>query len=545
MSDQPAAAAAAKQAPAPPPPTYPVESKRRLSQSSLWRVQRKYFESQGAEAWKSGQVPFHITSNTFVAAAYARTLLGFLRDMTSPAAPLGRFDPAQPLYIVELAAGSGQFAFLFLKRLEPMLRALPAFRDLKLRYVMTDFTATNLDAWRKHEGFKPFLERGVLDFALFDIEADQELRLSSGEVLSAGSVQNPLCVIANYTFDTTTQDVFWVKNGALQEGLVSLLSTKEDEDLDDAAALPRLTTRYEQQPAAASYYGDEALDRILETYRSRLGDTSFLVPLGALRGIRSLQALAGGRTFLLTGDKGYLHEDEMVSRGEPQRALHGSFSMMVNYHALGLYFQQQGGLALRSSSRTGSLKFCVMVSGGPPDAFPETTLAFQESLDQFNPADYFHLTTTLRKAAPEAPLELMLPLLRLSEWDYQVVANSSASMARKAVEAPDALKRDLRRALERVSEMTYHMGRDVPFEVGRVYSGLSMPREALKCYEESLRVYGDHHATLFNIGLCYYRLHRPQEALEWMEKSLAKKPDFASAREWRNKIQAELGEPPA
>jgi tetratricopeptide (TPR) repeat protein len=72
-----------------------------------------------------------------------------------------------------------------------------------------------------------------------------------------------------------------------------------------------------------------------------------------------------------------------------------------------------------------------------------------------------------------------------------------------------------------------------------------MPREALKCYEESLRVYGDHHATLFNIGLCYYRLHRPQEALEWMEKSLAKKPDFASAREWRNKIQAELGEPPA
>jgi tetratricopeptide (TPR) repeat protein len=85
------------------------------------------------------------------------------------------------------------------------------------------------------------------------------------------------------------------------------------------------------------------------------------------------------------------------------------------------------------------------------------------------------------------------------------------------------------------------MARDVPFEVGRVYSALTMPNQALSCYRESLRLYGDHHATLFNIGLCHYRLHQYKEALGWMEKSLAKKGDFAPAREWRNRIQGELG----
>lgn len=542
MADQPAATAAPEEKKAEQkPPTYVAEEGRRLSESSLWRLQREYFEKRGVDAWKSGQVPFHITSNAYIAKAYAKALLGFLRDCLSPRAPLGAIDPAEPLYVVELAAGSGQFAYLFLRKILPLLAALPGLRDLKLRYVMTDFTTANLDAWRKHPAFRTYLEQGTLTFALFDIERGETLRLESGAVLEKGSAKNPLCVLANYTFDTTTQDAFWVKGGVLQEGLVTLLSTTENDDFADEGALGRLSTRYEQRPAAVPYYGDPAFDGLLDWYRDHLGDTSFLLPLGALQGVRSLQALSGGRMFLLTGDKGYLQEIEMESRGEPQHALHGSFSMMVNFHAMALYFQQQGGVALRSSSHTGSLKFCGFVSGAGPDAFPETALAFQEAIDQFSPSDYFHLVTTLRKAAPKPPLELTIPLLRLSEWDYQLLVYFSGTMAEQLKEAPDAVKRDVRRAAERIAEHTYHMARDVPFELGRVYSALTMPHQALSCYQESLRLYGDHHATLFNIGLCHYRLHQHQEALSWMERSLAKKADFSPAREWRNRIQGELG----
>ena len=114
-----------------------------------------------------------------------------------------------------------------------------------------------------------------------------------------------------------------------------------------------MSTRYEQRQATAACYDDPALERVLACYASRLGDTSLLFPIGALKGIRSLASLAGGRLLLLSGDKGYTHESELSARGEPQMTLHGGqcFSMMVNYHAIGLYFRELGGTALHSATR--------------------------------------------------------------------------------------------------------------------------------------------------------------------------------------------------
>ena len=539
MADQPAASSATE--PEEPAATFVAEEKRRLSESLIWRLQRQYFEAQGEQAWSSGQVPFHITSNTFITKRYARVLLGFLRDCASPAAPLGALDKRQPVYIVELAAGSGQFAYFFLKKMLPLLAALPALRDVKLRYLMTDFTPSNLEAWKAQPLFQPLLEQGVLDFALFDIERDTVIRTVSGEVLEPGSVKNPICVLANYTFDSTVQDAFFVRDGVLYEGLATLLVKKENEDLTGADALSRVTLKYEQRRMRGDYYGDPDLDAILDHYRQTLGDTSFLMPLGALRAIRSLQALAGGRLFLLSGDKGFLDQDDMECREVPHRDMHGSFSMMVNFHALALHVRRKGGLSLQTSSRTGLLKFCALVSGGAPEAFPETSFAFQEAVEQFSPSDYFGLLIALRDALPNPPLELLLPLLRLSDWDLQIVIYFAAGMVEGAGSAQDPLRLDLRRALERVAEHIYPMGRDVTFELGRIYSALSMPKLALHHYLESLRLFGDHHATLFNIGLCHYRLQQPQEALGWIERSLAKKPDFGSAREWRNRILGEMG----
>ena len=85
-----------------------LEQQQRLSRSLLWRLQRNYFEHYGIEAWRSGAVPHHITSSPFIADAYARMVLGFLRDLS--------VDHSQPVYIVELGSGSGRFSYLFLKK---------------------------------------------------------------------------------------------------------------------------------------------------------------------------------------------------------------------------------------------------------------------------------------------------------------------------------------------------------------------------------------------------------------------------------------------
>lgn len=58
---------------------------------------------------------------------------------------------------------------------------------------------------------KPFLDSGQLDMAIFDAVNDATIRLSrSGVVLGSGTCVNPICIVANYLFDTLCHDIFQV-----------------------------------------------------------------------------------------------------------------------------------------------------------------------------------------------------------------------------------------------------------------------------------------------------------------------------------------------
>jgi tetratricopeptide (TPR) repeat protein len=525
------------------PAGFVLEHGRRLSESFVWRLQREGYTRLGAQAWLSEEkVPWFVTSNAFIAKAYARVALGFWRDFLAagPAAPR---DRTSPLVIVELAAGSGHFAFLFLKKIAALKRALPAIADLPLQYVMTDLAPSNIEAWKRNERLQPFVQEGILDFALFDVEHDPSLTLEvSGRTLTPGADVNPLVVIANYAFDTTSQDAFFVKEGALNEGLVTTTSPQPaDEALTDPNIVKRLSTRYGLRPVPDGYYEDPALNRVLATYRDRLGDTGFLFPIGAFRGLHNLIELAGGRLLLLSGDKGYAHEDEIQGRVDPTIAVHGCcFSMMVNYHAIGLYFREQGGFPLHAPNRDTHLKVSAFVLGGDETVFAETRLAYNEAVAGFGPYDYHALLQGLAKEKAALPLESILALLKLSEWDYHVVLHFASAIIAKVKEAPSPLRRDLLNAMEEVDAHFYPMDRDLPFEMARILGALDRPLEALRHYMQSLKLYGEHHATLFNAGLCCYRLERPREALDLMKRALHVKTDYGPAREWRNRLEGEL-----
>jgi hypothetical protein len=85
-----------------------LEHKQRLSRSILWKLQRDFFSRRGIEAWKQDGVPHFITSNPFIADAYAKLAFAFLRDCRP------ELDPGQPFYILELGSGHGRFGYLFL-----------------------------------------------------------------------------------------------------------------------------------------------------------------------------------------------------------------------------------------------------------------------------------------------------------------------------------------------------------------------------------------------------------------------------------------------
>src|SRR3982751_97014 len=119
-----------------------LEKGRRLSESLLWRLQRNFFDHLGAQAWTQGIVPHYITGNGWIADAYAKVVLGWLRDCA------GTLDLDQPVTLLELGCGSGRFGYLFFERLLDLLDR-SSLRQVKVRYVMTDFTESTLAPLRR------------------------------------------------------------------------------------------------------------------------------------------------------------------------------------------------------------------------------------------------------------------------------------------------------------------------------------------------------------------------------------------------------------
>lgn len=106
----------------------------------VWKLQRAFYdvhslkvrvgpigvhcaESMGSrtigQAWSNAVVPNFVTSNAFIARAYANVIAGLLRDLFDPCGSR-RGDSAQPVYIVEVGAGHGRLAFLIVAALMDM-----------------------------------------------------------------------------------------------------------------------------------------------------------------------------------------------------------------------------------------------------------------------------------------------------------------------------------------------------------------------------------------------------------------------------------------
>lgn len=514
-----------------------VEGGRRLSESMLWELQRAFYAREGLAAWKPKAVPFYITSNAFTARAYARTVAGLLRDLAAAGPEL--FDRSAPVYLVELAAGSGQFACLFLRRLRELRDAIPALRGLDLRYVMTDFARTNVDAWPGHERLAPFFEQGLLDCAAFDLESDRELRLRSGAVLAAGALRNPLVVIANYAFDSTAQDAFQVENGFLHERLVSVYSTREEPDRGDPAMLPRVALRWASVPVAGRRFEDPLAERVLERCRRELPVASFLVPTGALRCVRVLWEMTGGRLALLCGDKAVSRTDELERAGPPGFYVHGGgcFSFQLNLHALALYFEAGGGRALVGGSRDQRFKVGAYLGPLPGLRTDETALAFHEAQEEFSPADYYALVYGLRSTLQDAPLEVLLAQLRLGAHDYELVFSWRDVLARRAPEAPAWLQAELAEALDRVWDEYFPTQRDLAFEIARILLAVKRPERALFFCRESLRLAGPHALTLLSAAYACVLLGRDEEARALLQQSIALDGANEAARRLLNQLE--------
>lgn len=524
-----------------------LEENQRLSASRLWHWQRQYFEEQGVEAWRRSIVPHYVTCNPVVATAYARVVFGYLRDLVRESR-LG-FDATQPLHVLELGAGSGRFAYHFLKKFVPMLQH-SVLSHLRVRVVMSDFSARNIAFWKQHPMLQDYVSQGWLDFAQVDASDPQDIVLQhSGELLCATRPGNPLVVIANYVFDGIEQDAFYVSGGKLHESLVCLRSPQPEPDLRDATLLQRLSIGFVQRPAQAEdHYPEPEFNHILQVYQGRLVDTHVLLPTQAMRCITHLRRLCGNRMLLLSADKGVSREEDLLFGGEPKLVHHGSVSLMVNYHALGLYVEQQGGLMMTPAHRHQSLQVCAALFDAQPLAaghhrtLVETCQAYAEHIGEAGPDDFYTLRRFVQGNAGELDVPQMLAYLRLSGWDANNFQACYKPLLRCAETMEGPQRREVAAMAAQVWNTYFPLGEegDMAFALGKLLCEMEHYAGAITYLQRSLQWYGDTSDTLHHIGLCHYHLQQWPQALAHVQQALRLDPAHDPARALLIAVSSEM-----
>jgi hypothetical protein len=474
-------------------------------------------------------VPSFITNNAFIARAYARLAVALMRDLLRT----GALDARQPVHVIELGGGAGRFAYLFLRALEEERGSLPELAAVPLRYVLTDLVPANLEKARGHERLRPLVDKGTLDFARYDLEQDDTLRLAvSGERIDKGRLRNPALVLANYAFDSVRHDAYRVRAGLLQEALVTAVSSRQEEALDDPGMLERLTLHWEGEPLSSVHvYDDPVTNRVLAGY-ARLSDTSLLIPVGALRCIRTLMDWSRGRLLLVSGDKCFTTEEELASKGDPVLAVHGgSVSFTVNCDAIAAWFAAAGGEALLPSRLDYQFKVAAFMAGLPEPA--ETRAAYAREIDAFGPGEYFHLSYTLRKEHASPSPEVMLAAFRLGDWDPEMVVGCRQALTQKGKSAPAWFKQELSRGLDLAWERAFPLHRDVAMDLAWIALANNQPRQAIRFAQESLRLFGTSGIGLAVVGLAYATLGDNASALRYAERALQIEPGNKAALQLR------------
>jgi len=516
-----------------------LESEMQLSQSMLWKLQKDFFANQGPEAWTRGIVPQYITTNPYIANLYAKTIFGYCRDYVTRT----DYDKNSTIYIMELASGVGRFTYTFLKRFFHIIEN-SSLKGLKFKYIVTDFSEKNIEYWQNHSFLKPYFDSGILDCATFDISIDEQLKLrKSGEILCPGNVKSPLILIANYTFDSLPQDTFYVNKGEIFEGLITITSPIVKVDPGDKSILAGLDYYYtDNKIEGNNYYEDDNFNDILLYYKNHLEDTSFSLPIMALRCISRLKRLFNDDIILISADKGYKNEKAMLENSHPFLSKHGCISMTVNFHSIEQYFKNLGGKALHSIYEHENINMSLFLLSNSSHNFVETTMAYNEIIESIGPDDFYILKKAIVPHCESLETKQILTFLRFTVWDARTFQECYNIFIERIDTEENFPIDELIIVMNKVWDHYFPIGEDgdLAYYIGLLFSYIGYDLDALRFFEYSYELYGASAEIYYKIAVCNYNLRQVEKALEYIEKSLVFDPSSEDSRTLRVLLEGKI-----
>lgn len=524
-----------------------LEDPVRFSRSRLWELQKQFYQGLGPDAWDKKLVPETISTNAFMALAYAKVLAAYLTDIV-----LGRTggaDASRPLYIVEIGAGTGRLGYLTAKFLSELAAPLAWRKKGPLfRYVLTDAVPSNLEAWRRHPLIAEAMRSGLMDLALYDPANDEGLTLQfEGEDLETVNGGNPLALIANYAFDVLPFDVFAIGGGRLFEHRIGLELPEEpaQEIVGDPETMKRLSFIEQGYPIGLPYYGEEAVDSVLSDYQEALPDQLFTIPFGVLFCMKRLSGMGGGRLLALASDKAHFQLPQFTHKNAMSMSLDGAFAATVNLEAVSRAVSRWGGLALSRPTPNKRFDSYAFLMAPSTESLGATRNAVQEHLLGFGPQAYHALLAHLRRMGDKADLAVVLALLSMGRPDPAILLRLSDSLlaaTKERAKVGDSERQELLYVLRHAWDNRFDMKEesDSAFLMARLAKRLGDTELAAKYYLASLDAGGPDAATYFNLAQCLIEMGSADDAKSCLRQVLDLKPDHARAKEELARMEKDL-----
>jgi len=457
----------------------------RLSQSVLWRWQRRFYEEQGPAAFTSGVVPWRITSCLLLAAAYADAAIGFARDLPGP------------IQLLELGGGVGRLAFNLMRALEQ--------RGVPFHYRFTDASRANLEAAAQHPQLRPWIAQGRLSLQQLDALEPTGLTLPPG----------PVVVVANYLFDSLPHDAWRTEQGIARAQHVEVWAAEPDAPLD------RIEWKFVD--------GATAPPPSVVGYAAALGAGRFLWPTGSIGCVQAIAAQLRRPHLWLVADKGPAALAQLQGEDTASLARHGCVSASVNFDALRAWAGWRPFLAPAvPQMRFGAY---AMVQGLPAESVSALRAAWSESAAHNFPLQAEVLLDQL--ASSEATVSQLLQALAFTHFDPDALLRVSALLrARLSAQTPAPQVAALVAALDEtwINRFVLADAHDLAFEIATVLHRAGQLSHAAAYYRRSVELRGPHATTFFNLALCLLDLGNVAEARTALEGTLAEDAAHPRAR---------------
>lgn len=573
-----------------------LESNVRLRDSVLWKLQQGYVEALSAQGWPD-EVPLFASSNAKLAQDYARLIFNYLRDVYTSSQLAGRGAESAvpesadgPCLLVEIGAGHGRFTYMLLSSL---LEFQPYFEPLGMParpfiLVLTDAIHTCVDCLRDHPDLQPFVDGGWLDFGIFDVS--EPLVLEELLVLARrhgcrgipvdGSSGNPtidevpVVAICNYALDSMVQEALQFSGTPrlVREGLLSVYSTQEEPTFRDPGLTERLSFAWSWQESQLLAQAAMALDAsdldlpgeydegYLAVVREYLGTgetMTALLPLAGFRIATTLRSLAGQQFLMLIGDKGYQDASEFVGWQTPHIAVHGSFSMMVNFDALRIYFESFGGWAEHTPYQD---VFQVWVyASGARNQFPSLLSSLVDCRNDLGPGSmmfwskgitqHWDESLTGKETITHDMVSTVMALLRYGRhdpdlfWQFQPLIHAQCNeqhfLDSRGIQD---LSTDLMLVYRKQFRVHGCDHRDLAAAIGDCLMRMGRIEQAVSLFRKSLEDCGPKSEVLLKLSACLEAAGRRSEAVEATEAALRLDPSYVSeqSRRQNSELDAEI-----